>query len=174
MAAGATQAQVDALRSLQQQIAEVTDAEKAREEVDKAAQDAIRNQHRLHEQGADRIASIKDEIDLLTGAATKADIAMRQMTREGFTQEQIDEVGRLTEELDRLEKEKNKKSEKDRPQTLQAALRGSAEAASIMLRGVGQNKTEQQLAKLVSIQQQALNVAKDNKPSAIHPLTLGT
>lgn len=116
---------------------------KATEDAAKAAAQAAEKEMQHQLQGANRIESLKDQIDLLSKTATNADIAMREMWRQGFSQDQIDEVGKLTEELDRLkEAEGGKsgtkdKSPSDSKTTLKAAFAGSAEAASIMLRGVG-------------------------------------
>ena len=99
--------------------------------------------------GDETITHLKDQIDLLTGAATAADIAMRELTRQGFSQDQIAEIGQLTAQIDAL-KGQNKGKE-DRAGNAPVALKGSREAAEIMLRGIGggsrlERLGEQQLA----------------------------
>lgn len=99
--------------------------------------------------GTDQITALKDQIDLLNGAATAAQIKMRELGREGFSEEQVAQIGSLTAELDRL-KESQKKGGKDKQTDNRAAFAGSKEAAEIMLRGVAGNRMEsvadQQLA----------------------------
>lgn len=56
---------------------------------------------------------------------------------------------------------------------LKAAFKGSQEAASIMLRGVGGGKTMEQIAqKQLTVQQQTLAAVKVNKPVPLQPLTI--
>jgi len=81
------------------------EAEAAKRLAAQAAEEAARKQQQLNEQGIDRINRLRDEIDQLNGSATKAEIAMREMSRAGFSQEQIDEIGKLTDELDGLQQE---------------------------------------------------------------------
>ena len=81
------------------------EAEAAKRAAAQQAEEAARKQQQLNDQGIDRIARLKDQIDILNGAATEAEVAMREMARAGFSQEQIQEVGALTEELNRLKEE---------------------------------------------------------------------
>jgi hypothetical protein len=131
----ATDEEVAALMRLQEQVVAATDAKKKQEEQDKLAK-----------QGADRITKLKDEIDLLNKSATKAEIAMREMSRQGFSKEQIDEVGKLEAELERLNAlEKNKeKTDKEKTDNAdsKAAEQGSSETAKIFLRGIGGGKDD--------------------------------
>ena len=123
---------------------------------------------------------MKDQIDLMNGSATNAEVAMREMWRSGFSQEQIDEVGALTEELDRLKEEEKDSKKKDPKEakagkdSLKAAFQGSSEAASIMLRGVGGGKSIEDIAgKQLTVAQQQLDATKANKPQPMTAVDFG-
>ena len=95
---------------------------------------------------------------------------MRKMQEAGFSNEQIEQVAKLTNELDRLkeeEKDAKKKDPKEKsgPTALKAAFQGSSEAASIMLSGVGGGKSIEDIAgKQLTVAQQQLAATKANKP----------
>lgn len=119
---------------------------------------------------ADKVTSLKDQIDLLSGAATEADIAMRELGRAGFTDDQISEIGALTEQLDTL-KESQKKQPKEKAEKDDApkvALQGSKEAAEIMLRGVGGGNKMEQIGQQQLAEQRKM-VAALSKPAAVNP-----
>lgn len=146
---------------------------KAEEDAAKAAQRAADEEKRKTDSGIEKIANLQDQVDLLSGAATKAQIAMRQMTREGFSEEHAERVGKLTEELERLEEEKNgKKKDKDggrKDATSAAVTAGSKEALSIIAQASSASK-DPMLAKAdKQIQQQAnANVLLENLPEKIN------
>lgn len=123
------------------------------------------------QKGTDKITALKDQIDLLNGSATAAEIAMRELSRAGFSDDQIAEIGALTAELDQL-KESQKKTTGAKQPEVKAAFQGSKEAAEIMLRGVGggtklEKLGEQQLAELKRISgAQQQQPAKANPPNA--------
>lgn len=101
----ATKRLKDAKEAAKEADRELADAaKKAEQEQKKAADDAINTWQR----GEDKILSLKDQLDLVTETATKGEIAMRQALREGFSQEQAVEIGKLTDQLD-----KSKEKEKD-------------------------------------------------------------
>ncbi len=110
---------------------------KIESQTQKIIDDAAEADRKRNESGAEKIQSLRDEIDLLTGAATKAEIAMRDMAAAGFKDEQTAEVGRLMEELDRLKKEEADAKKTDNPgkkgKDLSAAAQfGSSSALSII------------------------------------------
>ena len=128
----------------------------------------------------DKVTSLKDQIDILSGAATSAEVAMRELGRAGFTADQVAEIGALTEQLDALRESQKKqpkgKAEKDDSPTV--ALQGSKEAAEIMLRGVGGgNKIEEIGQKQLTEQQKMVSllskspVANSAKPATQQPPT---
>lgn len=177
-----TKSLFDALEKQRQGIINGTVVDRAAEEAKKAlakaeadaaraAADAAAKEEQKTQSGLAKIASIQDQIDLLTGSATKAEIAMREMARQGFSTEQVDEVGRLTAELDRLEKEKSEDKKTGKKSSgnsdLKAAFAGSQEAASIVLRGVGGKSMEQIAQKQLTVQQQLLVETKANKPQTL-------
>lgn len=163
MANGATAEQVKQLRDLQAELKTFTAAQEAANLAEEARAAAEQQQNQLREQGAQRIAALKDQVDLLTKSATAADIAMREMTRQGFTMDQVAEVGRLTGQIDELQK-KSETQTAARSVASQAALRGSQEAASLLLRGVGGKSMEQIAQKQLTATQQLIAAVKSNKP----------
>lgn len=150
------------------------------------AQEAInaakKEQAKLNESAADQVARLKDQIDLASGAATRGEIAMREMLRAGHSQEAADEVRKLTDDLDKIQEaerdgKKNgagKVAKADRTE-LKAAAFGSQEAASIMLRGVGGIDSDgKAIAKeSLTVQKQQLVALKAIKPPVLTPINLG-
>ena len=170
IAANATAEEVDTLRELQAEIAAVTSAKNAEREAERAATEAAENASRVREQGESRITSMSDQLDLLSGAATNAEIAMRQAARQGFDEDQVKRIGEMTAEMDALRESQDQPVAKaNRPQALKAAFAGSQEAASILLRGVGGGgKSIEQIAqKQLAVQQQTLMAVKANKPQEL-------
>ncbi|MEI8016871.1 MAG: hypothetical protein WCH39_01670 [Schlesneria sp.] len=151
-ASNATDDEVNALLALHDQIEQVTNAQKAQKETD-----------RLAKSTTDQVNSLKDQIDELSGAYTKAEIAARKMLRAGHTEEQASQVASLQAELDKLREKDPAKKEKSTE--LSAALRGSKEANSITMRGVGGGSDPK-----VKLQQDANQILKtiaaNTKPTA--------
>ncbi len=150
--------------------------------AEKAIADAKEKQRQLDESAADQITKLKDQIDLVTGAASKADIAMREAMRSGLTEDQAKEIARLTENLEKaqeLEKEVADPKEakvaatKSDKAILKSAFSGSQEANSIALRGVGGGSSIESIAtKQLDIAKQQLIATKANKPPALQPLNI--
>ena len=111
-AGGATQAQLDELRKQLELLENIKAEKEAQRIADQEAEDAARRREQLDKSAEQQINGLRDQIDLLTGAASKADIAMRKALEAGMTQAQADEIGRLTEEQQRLEEEARKKESK--------------------------------------------------------------
>lgn len=153
---------------------ELKAAEDARRDAEKAAEQEAAKKQQLFEQAENQMAAMVDQIDLMTGAATKADIAFRNALKANFTREQANEIKALQEELSKLEEEEKQKKNKDKPKPLKAALQGTSEAASIMLRGIGGNKTLETIAqKQLQVQQQQLVALKSRPQNPLTPTTLG-
>lgn len=155
-AKGATDPQLAALREKLTAVEAVKDVQNQLKEAEAAAVAAAAKQAAQQEAGTQKIESMRDQIDLLTGAASKADIAMREMARQGFSQDQIEEVGKLQAELDELEK-KDPKNKTGAGKANTAALAGTSAAADIILRGVGtpaKNNTDILIAKQTAAAQQ--------------------
>ena len=121
-ASDATDDEVAALMALHDQIVQVTEAQKKQ----KIADD-------LHTNAVKQAQDLRDQIDELAGTYSKAEIAKRKMLRAGNTEQDATEVAALQAELDKL-REKDPKKQKTE---LSAALRGSKEANSVTMRGVG-------------------------------------
>jgi hypothetical protein len=130
MAMDATDDEVVALLALHDQTVALEAAQKQQQKTDQ-----------LFTQGANKITDMRDQIDLLTGAATAAEIEMRKLSRAGYDEAQIREIGRLTEETEKL-RAKDKTGgagglDKAIAGQSKASLAGSSETASLFLRGVG-------------------------------------
>lgn len=164
----ATQAEI-ALRELASQGFTTEQAETIaglNSEVEKLAQQKT---------AADKVTGLKDQIELLSGVATEAEIAMRELGRAGFTEDQIAEIGALTDQLNAL-KESQKKQPKEKAEkddSPKVALQGSKEAAEIMLRGVGGgNKIEEIAQKQLTEQQKMVSLL--SKPQVANSAKQGT
>lgn len=169
IANGATADQVQQLRDLQAELQSVTAAREAAQQAEEQRAAAERQQQQLQQQGEERISALRDQLDLLNKSATNADIAMRELTRQGFSADQVAEIGRLTEEIDKL-REQPEAAKTTGPTRANAAIRGSQEAAQIVLRGVGGQKNLEQLAqKQLNVQQQQLAALKSIQPQ---PMTV--
>lgn len=164
----ATTEQISQLRGLLEAKRDLTQQNAQQAATEKAIAEAQAQSAKRFEDGKARIASMRDQIDLLTGAATEADIVMRELSRQGFDDAQIAEMGKLTAELESL-KDKPKSGGSDRQGDNSAALRGSAAAAELVVRGVGgggnklEKLTEQQNAKFDDL----INATKENRPQPI-------
>lgn len=140
------------------------------------------NKLTIAKKGTTQISELRDEIDLLNGSTTSAAIAMKKLSEQGFSDEQVSEIGALTAERDRLkDSQKKPGGAKEAKDTAAPALQGSKEAAEIMLRGVGGgNRMEslagQQLAELKRLNSQKTSAVSGNTPLVppVTPLTATT
>ena len=121
------------------------------------------------EKGADKITALRDQIDLLNGSATAAQIAMRELGRDGFSDEQIAEIGALTTEVDRLKDSQKKGGSKSQQSDPTAAFVGSKEAAEIMLRGVGGGSKIESIGEQQLAEQKKISAGVAQKPVAPTP-----
>lgn len=133
-ASGATDEEVESLRALHAEIERLNTAKEIKKNLDAELANIAKEQEQQDKQFSERMADLADDIDKITGAATDADIAVRKMLRDGFSQEQADEIGRMTAELDKLRKEeKDAKDKKTGGKSLAAAAEfGSSAALSII------------------------------------------
>lgn len=142
---------------------------KAAEEAARAAQAASDAQWKTNESGVEQIKSLQDQIDLITGATTKAEIAKRKALESGLRGDQADLIGELTDELEQLQKKtgtpKEKKEVADKYQGVGAAQQGSAEAASAIAKAVNQNKVAEQTLEVAKKQEEAMNQVAENTAS---------
>ena len=89
---------------------------------------------------------------------------MRKLARAGYSQDQIEMIGTLTESLETLkkkqEKEKTDKPEKEREGHSAASLAGSQDAAKIFLRGFGGPNKDDVPKKSLDIQTKMLEATQ--------------
>ena len=171
VAAGASAAQVNELRRVLEARRDLTEQQKLQAEAEKESQRLTEETNRRNETGAGKINALRDQIDVLRESATKGEIAMRELSRQGYDESQIAEIGKLTDELEALQEQKNdsKKTKSKKQEDNEATLEGSKKTAELLLRGVNgtastdpsvteQKKTNQKLDQLVT-------VTKSNKPA---------
>lgn len=167
---GATAAQTDRIREQLDEIEAITEAKKAQKAAEEAMLEAARKQSALMDQTMSDLDSLADRYDVLTGAADKYDIKRRQLEREGRTKDEIDALLEMQKEVDKLEESKGQS--RDRP--LKAALKGSSEAASIVMRGIGIGDPQlNEQKKTNSLLGQVVVAMRDNKPPDMDITNLG-
>lgn len=175
---GATDEQVAALEQLQEATRRVTEekraekeaedelmaaAKKAEAENQKWADDMAANFQR----GEDRISALKDQLDLASGAATKADLAMRDALAAGFTDEQAQEIADLTAQLDELRGNKPERAAESK--SAQFAQLGSSAAFSSIFRNMNleRDKGAEKTAEKQLQTQERMLTALERLPAAI-------
>lgn len=152
---GATAEQIAELERFQTQIANVKAEQEAAKEAEREfheatkkaaadAQKALDDAWATWQKGEDRIRALQDQLDLASGAATKAEIAMREAFAAGYTEEQAREIADLTDQLDQLEQGKKKKEVKDIGKTAVNEL-GSSDALSSIFASIRGSDTDKQL-----------------------------
>ena len=162
MAMDATDDEVVALLALHDQTVSLEAAQKQQQKTDQ-----------LFTQGASKITDMRDQVDLLTGSATNAEIEMRKLSRAGYDEAQIAEIGKLTEQMDAL-KAKDKTGAAGgaagaMKSQAKASFAGSSETASLFLRGVGGDSGGVQQKQLVAQQKMVTSldlIAKQGAPSS--------
>ena len=93
---GATDAILGEIRQ-REELKKTIEAQKEAEKLAaKQLEDDTRRQNEAWENENEKIAALKDQLDLLTGAATKADIERRKAIEAGFTDAGAEEIAALT------------------------------------------------------------------------------
>jgi hypothetical protein len=135
---GAGAEQVNELRRILEARRDLTEQQKLQQDAERAQQQAAEESNRRSETGASKINSLRDQIDMMTGAASKGEIAMRELSRQGYDETQIAEIGKLTDELNKLQDEsKGGTADKaGKQKDNEATLEGSKKGAELVLRGV--------------------------------------
>ncbi len=155
-AGGATQAQLYTLRKQLELLENIKAEKEAQRILDQEAEESARRKEQIDKSAESQISGLKDQIDLLTGSATKAEIATRKALEAGMSQEQADEIGAMTEQLqqieeaNRLKESKAGKSGRSMDLSFGAEVKGSAGAfqaiAKAMSQGMGQSATDKNTA----------------------------
>lgn len=132
---GATDAILGEIRQ-REELKKTIEAQKEAEKLAaKQLEDDTRRQNEAWENENEKIAALKDQLDLLTGAATKADIERRKAIEAGFTDAGAEEIAALTAELDAAQAKERQKSEKSmREQSFEFATKGSSAAFSALFK----------------------------------------
>ncbi len=170
MAMDATDDEVVALLALHDQTVALEAAQRQQQKTDQ-----------LFTQGANKITDMKDQIDLLTGAATTAQIEMRKLSRAGYDEEQIKEIGRLTEQTEKLRAKAATGPgggagglDKAMASQSKASFAGSSETASLFLRGIGGDSGGVQQKQLAAQQKMVTSldlIAKQGSPASSDAIT---
>jgi hypothetical protein len=153
---GASQEQINKLRQQLELLENIKAEKESQRALDQEAAEAARRQEQIDKSAESQINGLKDQVDLLTGSASKADIAVRKALEAGMSQEQADEIGSLTEQLDLIEEANRQKEGKlakgGRGMDLSfgAEVKGSSGAfsaiAKAMSQSMGQSATEKNTA----------------------------
>lgn len=162
-----------AFAAIQSEIAAVTAAKKAEKEATdaaaKAAKDAADAEKRAAEENAKlqegavaNLRKLQDEIDIKTGAATKGEVALRNMLAQGVDQETALATVTAQDELDKLAEADKGKSDKSGPTSAKASFAGSSDVASIFLRGVGSGGDKDSTAKKIDKSNDYLKIIADH------------
>ena len=91
------------------------------------------------------LAKKRQELDLLTGAITPASLALKELTDQGFSGEQLDEMVAMTDEVNKIKADKGKSSAEPTGGPA-ALLKGSAGALSAIF-SAGRNPLGERQAK---------------------------
>jgi hypothetical protein len=136
--AGADAAQVNELRRILEARRDLTEQQKLQQDAERESQRMADESNRRFDTGTSKINSLKDQIDQMTGAASKGEIAMRELSRQGYDETQIAEIGKLTDELNKLQDEgtDGKTAKAGAQKDNEATLEGSKKSAELILRGV--------------------------------------
>ena len=92
------------------------------------------------------LAKKRQELDLLTGAITPASLALKELTDQGFKGEQLDEMVKMTDEVNKIKADKGKSSTAEPTGGSAALLKGSAGALSAIF-AAGRNPLGERQAK---------------------------
>lgn len=155
---GASQEQINTLRRQLELLENIKAEKEAIRIADQEAAEEARRQEQIEKSAKSQIDGLRDQVDLLTGSATKADIAVRKALEAGMSQQQADEIGQLTEQLDLIEEANRQKEGKlakgGRGMDLSfgAEVKGSSGAfqaiAKAMSQSMGQSATEKNTAQI--------------------------
>lgn len=145
---GANEALLAEVRQ-RQELKRALDAQKeAEKEAAKQLEEETRRQNAAWERESETIAGLKDELALLTGAATKADLERRKALEAGFTEQGADEIAALTEQLEAARAKDRQKSERGvRDQSFQFASKGSSAALTTLFRAENRSNADERAAK---------------------------
>ena len=92
------------------------------------------------------LAKKRQELDLLTGAITPASLALKELTDQGFSGEQLDEMVAMTDEVNKIKADKSKSTTAEPTGGSAALLKGSAGALSAIF-SAGRNPLGERQAK---------------------------
>jgi len=180
MAKDATDDEVIAMLQKFDAIVAIEAAQKQQAAADEATKKLQQETAQLYTLGANRITDMKNQIDLLTGAATTAEIEMRKLSRAGYDEEQIAEIGRLTEQTEALRAKAatgpgaGAGVDKSMASQSKASFAGSSETASLFLRGVGGDAGGVQQKQLAAQQKMVTSldlIAKQGSPASSDAIT---
>lgn len=139
----------------------LTMLDEARAKIEETRQESQRQ-----ERADSYFQQLQDDIDVASGAATELDIRLRELERQGFTGEELDQARKQLEELERLKAQKETApsvSKDDSARSLSssaaAAVAGSREALSIIARST--NSARDPL--LRTAEQQLVEVKKQTR-----------
>jgi len=116
-------------------------ATRAAADEKKGITDSIAAQEKLN----DTLEKKRQELGLLTGAITPASVALQELTEKGFKGKELDEMVKMTDEVNKIKADKSKQSEGSTGGSA-ALLKGSAGALSAIF-SAGRNPLGERQAK---------------------------
>lgn len=156
-AAGVSEEVLNEIKARQDQKRAIEESQAAQKQAQKELEEDTRRQVQAWQQETDKIQSLKDELDVLTGAASRADIERRKALEAGFTQAGADEIASLTQQLEEARKKDEQKSGiRGDFKTLGAAVQGSREAYSAIAKNMSMGRD----AKLEKLAEKQLEETK--------------
>ena len=120
------------------------------------------------------LAKKRQELDLLTGAITPASLALKELTDQGFKGEQLDEMVKMTDEVNKIKADKGKSSAEPTGGPA-ALLKGSAGALSAIF-AAGRNPLGERQAKAAEqtlTEAQKINIALEKQTTAMSNMMTG-
>ena len=111
------------------------------------AADTLKSQMKIGESFGGAMQKLNDSISLLDGSASKATIQLRELTAQGFSEEQIASIAAAQDELKNLEDQKESTAKAGDTKGPAANLKGSASALSAIF-AAGRNPLQERQVKL--------------------------
>ena len=121
------------------------------------------------------LAKKRQELDLLTGAITPASLALKELTDQGFKGEQLDEMVKMTDEVNKIKADKSKSTTAEPTGGSAALLKGSAGALSAIF-SAGRNPLGERQAKAAEqtlTEAQKINIALEKQTTAMSNMMTG-
>ena len=146
-------------------------ATRASADEKKGITDSIAAQEKLN----DTLEKKRQELGLLTGAITPASVALQELTEKGFKGNELDEMVKMTDEVNKIKADKSKSTTAEPTGGSAALLKGSAGALSAIF-AAGRNPLGERQAKAAEqtlTEAQKINIALEKQTTAMSNMMTG-